>query len=406
MDPVSAEPATEHEVLLTLFDLGRQVTSVLELQELLPKIPELIARLIPYDAFGVYLYDERRDELRLEYAVGYPDREARFRLRAGEGIVGRAVKMRQPVVVGNAADDPHYIEVVPGMVSDLVVPMTYKSQSVGALNVLSRDRDRFGERDVQILRQFGAHVAVALENARLFDELHQKQSELIRSSKLAAVGTFAAGIAHEFNNLLGGMLGYAQLGRAEDAVDEKNKALDVVVQACVRGRSITRGLLTFARRSEHRRELNNVADAIDETMTLVEIDIRKANIEVVRQIEPVPQTVCDLGQIAQVVLNLVTNARDAMRPDGGTLTIGLRERNGAVELSVADTGAGIAEEVRERLFEPFVTTKGELGGTQTPGTGLGLSISYGIVKDHGGEILVDSRPGAGTTMTVRLPITT
>jgi phosphoserine phosphatase RsbU/P len=170
MDPVSAEPATEHEVLLTLFDLGRQVTSVLELQELLPKIPELIARLIPYDAFGVYLYDERRDELRLEYAVGYPDREARFRLRAGEGIVGRAVKMRQPVVVGNAADDPHYIEVVPGMVSDLVVPMTYKSQSVGALNVLSRDRDRFGERDVQILRQFGAHVAVALENARLFDQ--------------------------------------------------------------------------------------------------------------------------------------------------------------------------------------------------------------------------------------------
>lgn len=170
MEPVSAEPATEHDVLLTLFDLGRQVTSVLELQELLPKIPELIARLIPYDAFGVYLYDERRGELRLEYALGYPDREAGFRLKAGEGIVGRAVEMRQPVVVGNAADDPHYVEVVPGMVSDLVVPMTYKSRSVGALNVLSHDRDRFGERDVQILRQFGAHVAVALENARLFEQ--------------------------------------------------------------------------------------------------------------------------------------------------------------------------------------------------------------------------------------------
>lgn len=170
MEPVSVEPATEHEVLLTLFDLGRQVTSVLELQELLPKIPELIARLMPYDAFGVYLYDERRDELCLEYAVGYPDRDAGFRLKAGEGVVGRAVKMGQPVAVGNAADDPHYIEVVPGMLSDLVVPMMYKSRSVGALNVLSRDRDRFGDRDVQILRQFGAHVAVALENARLFEQ--------------------------------------------------------------------------------------------------------------------------------------------------------------------------------------------------------------------------------------------
>jgi phosphoserine phosphatase RsbU/P len=170
MEHAPAEPVTEHEVLLTLFDLGRQVTSVLELQELLPKIPELIARLIPFDAFGVYLYDERRDDLRLEYALGYPDRDAGFRLKAGEGVVGRAVKLQEPIVVADAAEDPHYIEVVPGMVSDLVVPMMYKSRSVGALNVLSRDRDRFGDRDVQILRQFGAHVAVALENARLFEQ--------------------------------------------------------------------------------------------------------------------------------------------------------------------------------------------------------------------------------------------
>lgn len=170
MEHVSPPPATEHDVLLTLFDLGRQVTSVLELDELLPKIPELIARLIPFDAFGVYLYDPRRDDLRLEYAVGYPDREAGFRLKAGEGVVGRAVKARQPIVVGDASRDPHYIEVVPGMVSDLVVPLTYKSRAVGALNVLSHNQHQYGDRDVQILRQFGAHVAVALENARLFEQ--------------------------------------------------------------------------------------------------------------------------------------------------------------------------------------------------------------------------------------------
>lgn len=170
MEHVSAEPATEHEVLLTLFDLGRQVTSVLELNELLPKIPELMARLIPFDAFGVYLFDERRDNLRLEYAVGYPDRGAGFRLKAGEGVVGRAVKERQPIVVGNAAEDPHYIEVVPGMVSDLVVPIVYKSRAIGALNVLSHNPSQYGDRDVQILRQFGAHVAVAIENAQLFDQ--------------------------------------------------------------------------------------------------------------------------------------------------------------------------------------------------------------------------------------------
>src|SRR5687768_12377950 len=170
MEHAPAQPATEHDVLLTLFDLGRQVTSVLELSELLPKIPELVARLIPFDAFGVYLYEERREELKLEYAVGYPDREAGFRIKAGEGIVGRAIKLGEPIVVGDATTDPYYIEVVPGMVSDLVVPMIYKSRAIGALNVLSHNRDQYGDRDVQILRQFGTHVAVALENARLFEQ--------------------------------------------------------------------------------------------------------------------------------------------------------------------------------------------------------------------------------------------
>jgi two-component system NtrC family sensor kinase len=137
---------------------------------------------------------------------------------------------------------------------------------------------------------------------------------------------------------------------------------------------------------------------------LVDVDLRKSHIEIIREIDMVTPTVCDLGQIAQVVLNLVTNARDAMKPHGGTLTIGLCEREGAIEIRVGDTGCGIPSAIRDKIFEPFVTTKGALGGSQTPGTGLGLSVSYGIVRDHGGEILIDSVVGAGTTMTVRLPI--
>jgi two-component system NtrC family sensor kinase len=104
------------------------------------------------------------------------------------------------------------------------------------------------------------------------------------------------------------------------------------------------------------------------------------------------------------VLNLVTNARDAMKPNGGTLTVGLRDRDHMIELTVADTGCGIPEDMRDKIFEPFMTTKGALGGSQTPGTGLGLSVSYGIVRDHGGEISVASTVGRGTTMTVRLPV--
>jgi len=256
----------------------------------------------------------------------------------------------------------------------------------------------------RVLSSFARQAALALENARLFDELQHKQAELIQSSKLAAVGTFAAGIAHEFNNLLGSMLGYAELGYSADDLEEKNHSLDVVRQACRRGRSITQGLLTFARRQNHQRALGHVVDAIEETLTLVELDLRKSNVEIVRQIEPVPPTVCDLGHLSQVVLNLVTNARDAMKPNGGRLTVGLHERCGMIELSVTDTGSGIPEAIRDKIFEPFVTTKGALGGSQTPGTGLGLSVSYGIVQEHGGAIQVESEIGQGTTMTVRLPI--
>jgi two-component system, NtrC family, sensor kinase len=256
----------------------------------------------------------------------------------------------------------------------------------------------------RVLTSFARQAATVIENARLFDELHRKQDELIQSSKMAAVGTFAAGIAHEFNNLLAGMLGHAELGHRIADIEEKDRSLEVVIQSCQRGRSITKGLLTFARRQDHKRQLADVSEAINETLMLVEVDLRKSQITVAQQIEPVSPTICDLGQLSQVVLNLVTNARDAMKPQGGALTIGLCERDGAIEISVADTGTGIPEQIRDKIFEPFVTTKGALGGSQTPGTGLGLSVSYGIVRDHGGEILIDSEEGRGTTMTVRLPI--
>ncbi|MFL5801174.1 MAG: sensor histidine kinase [Roseiflexaceae bacterium] len=256
----------------------------------------------------------------------------------------------------------------------------------------------------RMLTSFARQAATVIENARLFDELHRKQAELIQSSKMAAVGTFAAGIAHEFNNLLAGMLGHAELGHRIADIEEKNRSLEVVIQSCQRGRSITKGLLTFARRQDHKRQLADLTEAINETLMLVEVDLRKSQIAVVRQLELVSPTICDLGQLSQVVLNLVTNARDAMKPQGGTLTIGLREHDGAIEISVIDTGTGIPEQIRDKIFEPFVTTKGALGGSQTPGTGLGLSVSYGIVRDHGGEILVASEVGRGTTMTVRLPV--
>jgi len=159
----------ERDVLLTLFDLGRQVASVVDLDALLQKIPDLIARLIPFDAFAVYLLDEKRGEMRIGYGVGYPD-VSHYRPRITDGIVGHVVSTQETVVVGDISIEPNYVEVVPGMASTLAVPLVHKGKPIGALNVLSRSRDMYSERDAAILRQFAAHVALALANARLFEQ--------------------------------------------------------------------------------------------------------------------------------------------------------------------------------------------------------------------------------------------
>jgi sigma-B regulation protein RsbU (phosphoserine phosphatase) len=139
------------------------------LEELLRQIPRLIGRLIPVEAFAVYLLDERRGELRSAYTVGYPETGAPVRLKPGVGLVGAAVLSEQPLLVNDVAGDPRYVEFVPGMQSELVVPLLHKSRPIGALNILSSKRDQFTIRDVAIATQFAAHVAVALVNARLYE---------------------------------------------------------------------------------------------------------------------------------------------------------------------------------------------------------------------------------------------
>ena len=160
---------SERDVVTTLFDLGRQVTGVLDLEELLKQIPRLIKRLISFEAFAVYLLDERRGELRVAYSVGYPEGEPPRRLKFGQGLVGAAVENEQPLLVNDLEADPRYVEFVPGMHSEIVVPLLHKSRPIGALNILSRSLDAFTPADVAIVRQFGAHVAVALVNARLYE---------------------------------------------------------------------------------------------------------------------------------------------------------------------------------------------------------------------------------------------
>ena len=166
-----AAPPHIREVVITLFELGREVTSVLDFDELLEKIPQLIARLIKFQALAVYLLDAAGEELHIAYSVGYPDDCSRtLRLKVGQGLVGAAAAEGAPVLVNDVRNDPRYVEAVPGSLAELVVPLRRKGRVIGALNVLSDTPGRFTETDVMILRQFAAHVAVGIENARLFEQ--------------------------------------------------------------------------------------------------------------------------------------------------------------------------------------------------------------------------------------------
>jgi sigma-B regulation protein RsbU (phosphoserine phosphatase) len=172
IDEETSLPAShsDTELLATLFELGREVTSVLDFDDLLQKLPQLISRLTSFTVFSVYLLDERLGDLHIAYAVGYPDDVVRnFRLKVGQGVVGTAVAEQRPIRIGDVSAEPRWLGVVDNVNSALAVPLRHKGKVLGALNLLSDQKDAFKERDEVMLRQFAAHVAQALVNARLFE---------------------------------------------------------------------------------------------------------------------------------------------------------------------------------------------------------------------------------------------
>jgi len=189
----TASTTNINEALTTLFALGREITSVLDLNELLPKIPQLIARLTKFTAFAVYLLDPKENELTIAYSVGYPEDVANsLRVAVGYGLVGAAVAEGRPLLVNDVAADPRYVPIVPGSRAELVVPLRRKGRVIGALNLLSDTEGQFSDTDEAVLRQFAAHVAVAIENARLFEQEREHTATL----------ETLAGIAREFAAIL------------------------------------------------------------------------------------------------------------------------------------------------------------------------------------------------------------
>ncbi len=234
--------------------------------------------------------------------------------------------------------------------------------------------------------------------------INRLKSQLIQSEKMAGIGTLARGVAHEFNNLIGGMLGFAQLAEATDDIEDYRRCNQVVFEASKRAKTIIGNLLSFARREPSRIEIMTLKDLVEQVVSLIERELNKANINIVMEIDPSLLLEADLSEFQQVLLNLFINAMDAMEEkQGGVLTIRGRRDAKMIRLDVEDTGIGIRPELLPRIFEPFYSTKGSIGAGKISGTGLGLSQCYGIVKKMGGAIAVRSSLGVGAVFMITIP---
>ncbi len=257
---------------------------------------------------------------------------------------------------------------------------------------------------VTIARQ----LAISIERTRLYTEtrrayqdLRNTQEQLLQSEKMSALGRMISGVAHELNNPLTAILGYAQLLEEEGLSKQAKDFLAKLYKQVQRTQKIVHNLLAFSRQQKPAKGKIDLAQILEETLSLKEADLKLNSIQVVRSIQPVPSVVADAHQLEQVFLNIINNAADAIMENsqGGKLEVSIFEAHGCACVEFHDSGPGIAVIDMSRVFDPFYTTK-KLG----KGTGLGLSICYGIMKEHNGEITASNHPQGGAIFQIRLPL--
>jgi PAS domain S-box-containing protein len=230
----------------------------------------------------------------------------------------------------------------------------------------------------------------------------QLQQELYLAQRLAAVGELAAGVAHEINNPLTGVLGFSQRLMRKSTDKEVSRDLEIIHDEARRAADVVQNLLTFARRRQPKKEYTNINDIVKRTLELRSYALQTSNIEMVTALaHSLPQVMVDFPQIQEVFLNIILNAEQAMSEahGRGKLIIKTQRIKDHVRISFADDGPGISPENLVKVFDPFFTTREQKGGT-----GLGLSACHGIVTEHGGRIYLRSKPGQGATFIVELPL--
>ncbi len=261
-------------------------------------------------------------------------------------------------------------------------------------------KDPFLKEEQPMLKAIAGELGHVAARKQHETEKERLQQQLLHADRLVTVGQLTAGIAHELNEPLGGILGFAQLVKKYSQIDEQvEKDIDKIIKASLHGREIIRKLMLFSRQTPPEKVMIDINEKIDDGLYLLENRMSKSNIKLIKDYTAnLPLIEIDPAQLNQVLVNLVVNAIQAM-PGGGELTIKTTSTIDDILIIIKDTGTGIEAEALKSIFIPFYTTKGP-----NEGAGLGLPVALGIVQSHRGAITVDSKPGAGTAFTVSFPI--
>ncbi|PYM17472.1 MAG: hypothetical protein DMD78_29855 [Candidatus Rokuibacteriota bacterium] len=414
----------------TLNDMVEMAARIPKIEDLLAHVLERTMRAVSATIGSIMLLDRERQVLRVAVGRGLVEDDPARRnveVKVGEGIAGKVVQAGEPVLVEDIEKDPRFARISDpkyGGGSFICMPLRVGERIVGVVNLAKKESapgvpvQAFSAPDLQFLNALMTYTAYAVDNARLFEEaraaaqrleevvedqklrLTLAQQQMLQAAKLSALGELVAGVAHELNNPLTVLLGTADMIEAQ-ASEPVLEHVRLMREAVNSAQSVVRGLLTFGRQMPLEKTRVDVAELTERVMALTFGELHVAEVKIHKDIAPgLPAVWADANQLQQVLVNLVTNARQAMADVEGQRRLQIsvqRADPDRVRIQVEDTGAGIPADILPKVFDPFVTTKRD-------GTGLGLSISYGIIREHGGALSVESTVGKGTTFTIELPI--
>ncbi|MBC7251246.1 MAG: GAF domain-containing sensor histidine kinase [Anaerolineae bacterium] len=405
--------------LLTLYEVGREIASIIDLRQLLESIMDRAVVLVQAERGFLVLWDEQRNDFEVAVARQFSAGEVdQAQVEISHNIIRRVMSTREALMTTNAQEDPRFQSstsiVAYSIRSVMAVPLIAKDELIGAIYVDTRLKARmYSREDLNLLSALADQAAVAIRMARLYEELQQRnrelqatldelratQDELIRAERLSVVGRMASSIIHDLKNPMTSIKGFAQLlGQDDLSPEQRRRFSDTISHAVDRFVGMTQEILDYVRGDTSLRLEEVPADElVNAVCAFVEPEFAAKGLSIQTNLEFTGPILVDPDKFQRVFLNIANNARDAM-PVGGVLTITSRRVDNYVEFRWRDTGPGIPPEIVDRLFEPFVTYG------KPSGTGLGLAIVKKVVEDHGGTVQVENHPGEGACFVITIPL--